>query len=54
MNVPLQVSDFNALKKCDKPIHLAIGVFDGVHLGHLAVIEPQFLRHRIIQVSVLC
>ena len=40
MNVPLQVSDFNALKKCDKPIHLAIGVFDGVHLGHLAVIEP--------------
>ena len=40
MNVPLQVSDFNVLKKCDKPIHLAIGVFDGVHLGHLAVIEP--------------
>ena len=40
MNFPLQVSDFNALKKCDKPIHLAIGVFDGVHLGHLAVIEP--------------
>lgn len=40
MNVPMQVSDFNALKKCDKPIHLAIGVFDGVHLGHLAVIEP--------------
>ena len=40
MNIPLQVSDFNALEKCDKPIHLAIGVFDGVHLGHLAVIEP--------------
>lgn len=40
MNLPLQVSDFNALKECDKPIHLAIGVFDGVHLGHLAVIEP--------------
>ena len=40
MNFPLQVSDFYALKEYDKPIHLAIGVFDGVHLGHLAVIEP--------------
>lgn len=40
MNLPLQVSDFNALKNCDKPLHLAIGVFDGVHLGHLSVIEP--------------
>ena len=34
MNLPLQVSDFNVLKECDKPIYLAIGVFDGVHLGH--------------------
>lgn len=40
MNLPLQVSDFDALKDCDKPLHLAIGVFDGVHLGHLSVIEP--------------
>ena len=40
MNLPMQVSNFNALKKCNKPLHLAIGVFDGVHLGHLAVIEP--------------
>ena len=40
MGVPLLTTDFASLKALNKPIHLAIGVFDGVHLGHLAVIEP--------------
>lgn len=40
MDIPLLTSDFTSLKGLKKPIHLAIGVFDGVHLGHLAVIEP--------------
>ena len=40
MDVPLLTTEFASLKALKKPIHLAIGVFDGVHLGHLAVIEP--------------
>lgn len=27
------------LQKLDRPLHLALGVFDGVHLGHQAVIQ---------------
>ncbi|MFV1994486.1 MAG: bifunctional riboflavin kinase/FMN adenylyltransferase, partial [Verrucomicrobiales bacterium] len=27
------------LRGLEGPVHLAIGVFDGVHLGHRAVIE---------------
>ncbi|MCB1236838.1 MAG: bifunctional riboflavin kinase/FAD synthetase, partial [Verrucomicrobiae bacterium] len=29
----------DALREFDSPLHLAIGVFDGIHLGHRAVIE---------------
>ncbi len=32
----MQWSEINQLKK---PVHLAIGMFDGIHLGHRAVIE---------------
>lgn len=31
--------DLQELRKLDQPIHLALGVFDGVHIGHQAVIE---------------
>lgn len=36
MNVMLQI---DALREVSGPLHLAIGVFDGIHLGHRAVIE---------------
>lgn len=35
----MTVHDFCELGKCSAPVYLAIGVFDGVHLGHQAVIE---------------
>ncbi len=31
--------DFTSLKSVIKPLHLAIGVFDGLHRGHQAVIQ---------------
>ncbi len=37
MNLLRNISDLKTLKS---PLHLAIGVFDGVHLGHKAVIDP--------------
>jgi len=40
MNLPIQISDFKELSEVRIPLHLAIGVFDGIHLGHVAVIEP--------------
>ena len=43
MKLPSIVDSFDALKVLDVPLHLAIGVFDGVHLGHKAVIEPAVL-----------
>ena len=36
MNVMLQI---DALNDVPGPLHLAIGVFDGIHLGHQAVIQ---------------
>jgi len=39
MNFPCSVKDFEALKELKVELHLAIGVFDGVHLGHKAVVE---------------
>ena len=36
---PIVVREFEALKLPDKALHLAVGMFDGVHLGHQAVIE---------------
>ena len=28
------------LRQLEKPVHLALGVFDGVHVGHQEVIRP--------------
>jgi len=39
MKLPCSVSSFEALSELKSDLHLAIGVFDGVHLGHKAVIE---------------
>ncbi len=38
MDLPAQVSEFHEIS-LDMPLHLAVGMFDGVHLGHQAVIE---------------
>jgi riboflavin kinase/FMN adenylyltransferase len=36
---PLQFSSIEAVRLPPQPLHLAIGMFDGVHLGHRAVVE---------------
>ena len=39
MSLPLQFEGLDQVVLPRKPLHLAIGIFDGVHLGHRAVIE---------------
>lgn len=39
MKFPAQVERFEELAEVSGALHLAIGMFDGVHLGHKAVIE---------------
>ena len=39
MKLPATVERFQSVGELTGPLHLAIGMFDGVHLGHLAVIE---------------
>ncbi len=39
MKFPLHVESFEELTDLTSELHLAIGMFDGVHLGHKAVIE---------------
>ena len=39
MKFPLHVNQFEELAGLTSELHLAIGMFDGVHLGHKAVIE---------------
>src|SRR5258708_4182069 len=39
MNLPMQFEGLENVALPAKPLHLAIGIFDGVHLGHRAVIE---------------
>lgn len=39
MSVPLRVVSLQNVRLPRGPLHLAIGMFDGVHLGHQAVIE---------------
>jgi riboflavin kinase / FMN adenylyltransferase len=40
MTSPVQIDGLAAAKLPPQPLHLAIGMFDGVHLGHRAVIDP--------------
>ncbi|MFW5874277.1 MAG: riboflavin biosynthesis protein RibF [Verrucomicrobiota bacterium] len=46
MRLPASVDDFSELSSLRGPVHLAIGVFDGVHLGHKAVIESAVFSAR--------
>lgn len=46
MNFPASVESFEALAALRGELHLAIGVFDGVHLGHKAVIESAVFSAR--------
>lgn len=39
MNFPAQIEGLEQAALPDRPLHLAIGMFDGVHLGHRAVVE---------------
>lgn len=39
MNMPVQFDGLERVSLPARPLHLAIGIFDGVHLGHRAVIE---------------
>lgn len=47
MDYPIQISDFKFLEDKETPIFLAVGVFDGVHIGHLAVIETAVLQAKL-------
>ncbi|MEM8867422.1 MAG: riboflavin biosynthesis protein RibF [Verrucomicrobiota bacterium] len=46
MKFPCSVDSFEPLASLGAPLHLAIGIFDGVHLGHKAVIESAVLSAR--------
>jgi len=39
MKPPVEIDGLAAAKLPGRPVHLAVGMFDGVHLGHRAVIE---------------
>jgi riboflavin kinase/FMN adenylyltransferase len=39
MMLPAQVDGLDHVALTSRPLHLAIGIFDGVHLGHRVVIE---------------
>lgn len=39
MNFPAQIAGLENANLPARPLHLAIGMFDGVHLGHRAVVE---------------
>ncbi len=39
MSDPVQFQGLRDVRLAARPLHLAIGIFDGVHLGHRAVIE---------------
>ena len=39
MSLPVQFEGLSQAVLSTRPLHLAIGIFDGVHLGHRAVIE---------------
>ena len=39
MSLPARFNNLERVALPPRPLHLAIGMFDGVHLGHQAVIE---------------
>lgn len=43
MQLPLHVKQLDELADLTDELHLAIGMFDGLHLGHKTVIEPAVL-----------
>jgi riboflavin kinase / FMN adenylyltransferase len=47
MSLPAQFDGLDRVALPQRPLHVAIGMFDGVHLGHRAVIESavQSARH---------
>ena len=47
MSLPAQFDGLDRVALPSRPLHVAIGIFDGVHLGHRAVIEGavQSARH---------
>jgi riboflavin kinase/FMN adenylyltransferase len=47
MSLPAQFDGLDRVSLPSRPLHVAIGMFDGVHLGHRAVIESavQSARH---------
>lgn len=49
MNFPASTENFEALSRLEAELHLAIGVFDGVHLGHKSVVESAVLSARRAQ-----
>ncbi|MFU8848614.1 MAG: riboflavin biosynthesis protein RibF [Opitutales bacterium] len=49
MNFPASTENFESLSGLEADLHLAIGVFDGVHLGHKAVVESAVLSARRAQ-----
>lgn len=46
MKFPLHIERFEEFAGLPRELHLAIGMFDGVHLGHKAVIESAVLSAR--------
>lgn len=48
MNFPVKVTSLENLVLSDREIHLAIGMFDGVHLGHQKVIKNAINRARAV------
>ena len=47
MSLPAQFDGLERAAWPDRPLHLAIGMFDGVHLGHRAVIESAVQSARL-------
>ncbi len=54
MDLPATVESFEGLNLDGKALHLAIGMFDGVHLGHQAVIDAALRSARSDGADGIC